>query len=206
MRERFLATWKALDAKTPGFPWYDRLLACYQEPHRAYHNLEHIGACLDLFEELREQARDATAIEAAIWFHDAIYDTTASDNEEASALLAREALEDAGVDASRIASIASIILDTRHNAEPASPDGALMVDVDLSILGADPARFDAYEQAIREEYAWVPEAAFKAGRSRILEGFLEHTPIFHTPTLQDRLEDQAIRNLKRSLHALRSET
>ena len=56
--------------------------------HRAYHTLRHIEACLAWMRDAPLEDDDRIAAEFAIWFHDAVYDTRASDNEERSADLA----------------------------------------------------------------------------------------------------------------------
>lgn len=77
-----------------------------------------------------------------------------------------------------------------------------MTDIDLAILGAPQARFDEYEDQIRREYAWVPEADFRAGRARILESFLARPRIFQTRHFNARLEESARENMARSLARL----
>jgi predicted metal-dependent HD superfamily phosphohydrolase len=66
------------DAKVP----WARLREAYSESWRAYHNLTHIGHCLWEFDQAKQLAQNAESLEAAIWFHDFVYDTHAKDNEE----------------------------------------------------------------------------------------------------------------------------
>jgi len=85
---------------------------------------------------------------------------------------------------------------TRHaTAAPASADEALLVDIDLAILGADAARFAQYQAQIRREYAHVAEPEFRDGRSAVLAGLLARDPIYRTPRLRDELEARARTNL-----------
>jgi predicted metal-dependent HD superfamily phosphohydrolase len=77
------------------------------------------------------------------------------------------------------------------------------VDIDLSILGAAPERFDEYEKQIRDEYAWVPGFVFRRKRAEILEGFLARPAIFSTPMFFQQLERAARDNLQRSLDQLK---
>jgi predicted metal-dependent HD superfamily phosphohydrolase len=97
-----------------------------------------------------------------------------------------------------------VLLLARHDAQPAGGDAQVLVDIDLSILGAATERFDEYERQVRFEYAWVAPDAFREGRGRILEQFLARPTIYGTPFFRERLEDQARRNLARSLAQLRS--
>lgn len=165
------------------------LKARYAEPHRRYHTLEHIEHCLAEFDPRR--AREPEAVELAIWFHDAIYDTRRSDNEERSAAWLLELMPE------QKAAAAMIRVTKDHR--PSTPDEALLVDVDLAILGQPEARFDRYEKQIREEYAWVPSIVFNMKRKSILKGFLERPFIYHSEPFRAKYEDAARRNLARSL-------
>ena len=82
------------------------------------------------------------------------------------------------------------------------PDCAFFLDMDLSILGAAPEVFTAYEAAIRKEYAFVPAADYRQGRSAILKSFLAREQLYFTAYFRDRLEPQARQNLQQSLARL----
>jgi predicted metal-dependent HD superfamily phosphohydrolase len=193
--------WRALRvAPAPGL--HVELESRYREPHRAYHTLQHLDECFARLAEAEALAERLAEVRIALWFHDAVYDTRAADNEQASARWARESLEAAAAPVDAAARVAELVLATQHAAVPAGRDAQLLVDVDLSILGADEARFDEYEAQVRREYDWVPEAAFRAGRTRVLESFLARPAIFATPWFAGRLEERARRNLGRALRAL----
>lgn len=72
-------------------------------------------------------------------------------------------------------------------------------DADLSILGAQPARFQEYEAQVRSEYAWVADAIFRPTRAKILREFLGRPRLYGTVHFQERYEAQARRNLQNSL-------
>jgi predicted metal-dependent HD superfamily phosphohydrolase len=91
---------------------------------------------------------------------------------------------------------------TRHEAVPGDIDQKVLVDVDLSILAAEPARFDEYEKQIREEYAWVPGIVFRARRRSILAELLARPAIFSMRKFIDAYEAQARANLERSIGKL----
>jgi predicted metal-dependent HD superfamily phosphohydrolase len=184
---------------------FAKLLEAYSQPHRAYHNAGHIADCLRQFDLARAQAERPDEVEAALWFHDAVYDPRAADNEERSAAWAARALQDAGASPDAGRHVAALILATKHDREPDSHDCGLLVDVDLSILGREPEVFGAYDLAIREEYSWVPEEQYRAGRAAILEGFLRRRSIYHTDFFRVRLEAQARRNLGRLVATLRGQ-
>jgi predicted metal-dependent HD superfamily phosphohydrolase len=176
------------------------LLAAYAAPERRYHGLRHIEALLGLAAQHADAIADRDAVEAAIWFHDAIYDTRRSDNEERSAQLATARLADTAAP-DRIASIATMIRATAGHAVPAFADAAaaqdcaLFLDMDLAILGSPPADFDAYEQAVRREYDWVAEPQWIAGRRVVLAGFLARPAIYATAAFRATHEAAARRNL-----------
>lgn len=189
MQSGVLAIWRELERH-------------YREPHRAYHNLDHIGECLSEFEAVRSCACAPNAVELAIWFHDAIYDPRAQDNEERSAQLAGDLLEPMGLPDVSIHEVRSLILVTRHTAPPTTPDASLLTDIDLAILGQPPGRFAAFEQQIRQEYSWVPPSEFAAGRAMILRGFLDRPTIYSTPTFRQKYEQRARTNLAWGLRQL----
>lgn len=180
----------------------ERLMQCYAEPHRGYHTLQHLGECIATFETVADQAVHAGEVEIALWFHDAIYDVHATDNEERSARWAAEYLSAAGAARENSDRVHAMVLATRHAALPDTPDAQLLVDIDLSILGASPGRFDEYETQVRREYAWVPEDLFRRKRAEVLNQFLLRPAIYATPGLHARLEAAARANLQRSIAAL----
>src|ERR1700730_5682890 len=133
------------------------LAAIYRAPARHYHDRRHIEALLGLARDHASALFDRDAVEAAIWFHDAIYDTRRNDNEARSAELAIARLVDAAAP-DRGAGIATMIRATAGHVVPefadarAAADCALFLDMDLAILGAAPADFAIYEQDGRREY------------------------------------------------------
>ena len=181
--------------------WYERLTNLYSEPHRHYHNGRHIADCLDEFDSVRHLASEPKAVEVAIWFHDAIYDPRAADNEERSAELARKFVRETNIGDE--SAIIELVLATKHHDGTSHRDATLMVDIDLSILGQSAERFWDYERQIRAEYEWVPEDVFAAKRAEILERFLSRQRIFGTESFFAKCESQARENLRESIRRLR---
>jgi predicted metal-dependent HD superfamily phosphohydrolase len=170
----------------------------YDEPHRHYHTIEHIGALLDLESRYASAAADREALRLAILFHDIVYDPTRDDNEEASARLAAERLARLGFPPETVAKVARFIRATRHDSvseEPVEPDLALLLDLDLGVLAAPPSAYRAYAEAVRREYAFVPDPVYRAGRRRVLEGLLARERIYRTPELHALWEEPARANL-----------
>lgn len=195
--------WGEIGAQGKGLALMQKLISAYEEPQRKYHTVQHLTECLDLFSRHRQIAAEPAEVEATLWFHDAIYDVTAHDNEARSAAWAVEALSAAGVSPVHAERVRQHILATRHAVLPQGKDQALVVDIDLSILGAHRVRFEEYEVQVRAEYAWVPEPLFRQRRAEVLAEFLARTPIYNTAPLRDALEHQARENLAQSLQHLR---
>jgi predicted metal-dependent HD superfamily phosphohydrolase len=199
---RWRSTWMGLGATPPVDEVHAGLIARYQEPHRRYHTLQHLDECFERLDEARALAGHIHEVELALWFHDAVYDTRRQDNEAQSAMLARAEGARAELPEAVLARVDALILATRHDAAPATPDAALLVDVDLAILGAPIERFDEYERQVRAEYAWVPAPLFRSKRREILEGFLSRPRIYGSEAFRARFEDAARANLSRSIRAL----
>ncbi len=187
----------------PSFSIFDTLKQVYTEPDRHYHTDKHIADCLTHVQALRHQATRPAEIEVALWFHDAIYDTRRQDNEEQSAEWAIRFLGAAKVEQAIRDRIARLIMVTKtHN--PSDADTALMADIDLSILGAQPHKFDQYDAAIRCEYSWVPEQQFRQGRVQVLKNFQERAKIYTTAYFLEQYEEQARINIRRKIEQLSS--
>jgi len=197
-RGRFAAAWRAVGASHYNASAW--LADRYAEEHRAYHDAEHVAECLAWFDRVRDLAERPTELEVALFFHDAIYEPLASDNEVRSAEELRRLACEAEVPTEVVERIARLIQSTAtHDAR--SGDAALLSDIDLSILGASPARYARCEQEVRREYAAIDEASYRVGRARVLRGFLDRIEIYRTPRLAARLEAQARDNLSSALRA-----
>jgi predicted metal-dependent HD superfamily phosphohydrolase len=191
-----------LSGNLPPAGSFSRIIAAYSESHRFYHTVSHIEYCLSEFDEVKKLCESPDEVEFAIWLHDVVYNPHSSDNEEMSARLAREILSDSGCPELKAKKVRELILITRHDKTPSSTDDQLIVDIDLSILGQPPGIFDTYEKSIRAEYSWVPEDAYRIGRSKILQGFLDKPSIYNTDRFEKLYGNQARENIMKSLEAL----
>ena len=191
--------WHALAASPPSPALYAQLIAHYAEPQRKYHTRQHLAECIAQLAPALGLCAHPGEVEIALWFHDAIYDLERTDNEMQSALWAAQVLASAGLSAEVCERVKNLVLATRHSALPATDDERLLVDADLAILGAEPARFEDYERQIRQEYSHVPFALFCEKRRAILAQFLARPQLYSSAFFRSALEAKARDNLARSL-------
>jgi|SRR5262245_14943670 len=175
----------------------------YSAKDRAYHNLSHIQSLLILGETLMDKIKNPDAVYFAIWFHDVIYDTKRSDNEEKSAEFTVKALAGMGVPEQTIATAREMVLATKdHRGANLSWDMKAFLDLDTSILGAPEETYKKYSTAIRKEYSWVPDILYRKGRMKVLNDFLEREHIYHTEEIKAEYELQARNNIAVEIKAL----
>lgn len=186
---------------------YADLCRRYTEPHRHYHTLDHVVDLLAKADTMSQHVTDPRLVALASWFHDAVYDPHRQDNEAESAQLAAQTLQTLGVEEELIEQVCAFVRATEKHAMPpqAHPDLGLFLDLDLSILGAEPDRYQAYAEAIRKEYEWVPAAVYKSARRDVLNRFLrlaQEGELFHTERCRALYSQRAIDNLRRELPTL----
>lgn len=196
------AAWRALGVAPADDALCAELQRRYSEPQRHYHTLQHLGECLAWFEREQALAERPGEVAVALWFHDAVYDVHAYDNEARSAEWARSAMIAAGAPAEAAGRVHALVMATRHDAVPQGRDAELLIDIDLSILGAEQQRFDEYERQVYAEYAFVPEEVRLPRRRAILQRFLAREAIYTTPRMHALLEARARGNLARSIAAM----
>jgi predicted metal-dependent HD superfamily phosphohydrolase len=182
---------------------FAQLVAAYSEPHRHYHNLDHIDWMLNL---LHLDVMYSTpfpnpewkVLELASWFHDVVYDPRSSENESRSAEVARNSLRELDLSTDLIARVSELIMMTKdHQAPPMDFDALLFLDLDLSILASVPKKYEEYARAIRKEYAWVGDREFYLGRRKVLQVFLERT-VFRTDWFRPKEPDARL-NIHREI-------
>lgn len=191
--------WGELGAAAVDGGLLNQLVAAWGERQRHYHTLQHLRECLSYFEASSMLARRPAEVELALWFHDAVYEPQRDDNEQRSAEWARASVRAAGCAPEVAERVHALVTATRtHQDDGDDPDTRLLLDIDLSILGAAPARFDEYQRQIRAEYAHVPEPLYRERRAAILRGFLARPRIYLTDAFHQALEDRARENLARA--------
>lgn len=179
------------------------LLRRWREPHRRYHTVEHLSAVLDVIDDHSGVAAEAGVVRLAAWFHDAVYDPRAADNEQRSALLAVDVLGRLAVAPGKIAEVARLVrLTATHVPQPGDANGALLVDADLAILAAAPDRYDRYTEQVRREYRHVDDLAFIAGRTALLQRLIGDSVLYRILPDRDAMRTRARRNMQRELDRL----
>ncbi|GJE62416.1 HD domain-containing protein [Methylobacterium trifolii] len=185
------------------------LRARLAEPHRHYHGQAHIDAMLADLDARRGAFHDPEAVELAVWFHDAIYVPGALDNERASAALLRTAMAGLAPEQRLAAAEAMVLATERHDVPPGLPaplsaDLAAFLDMDMAVLGAEPAAYDRYAKGVAAEFVPVVGAiAYQLGRAAFLRGVLDdRKPLFHTPAGRALMDRPARANLGRELDGL----
>jgi predicted metal-dependent HD superfamily phosphohydrolase len=183
------------------------LAARYAEPHRRYHGNAHVRAVVRdaavLARELDLQADERAVLTIAADAHDVVYDGQPGADERRSAVWARDWLTRAGVAQAHVARAEELVLATlTHLAPLADLTAWALLDADLAILGADPAAYDRYRAAVREEYAALDEPAWRTGRAAVMANLLAREPLYGTGAARQRWEAAARANVARELELL----
>lgn len=210
LRARFLALWDRCGAVGYGPSVWEAIERLYQGPKRCYHTLAHIEDLLvkldEFLKEFPEFESKRDVLEWAIFFHDFTYEIRGTDNKQASATYVDGVLLRAGLAKEFREEVVALVLATKHQGiEGLSFLQLVMIELDLSILGARPDVFDNYERNVYREYVELGEVdgeIFRKGRKKILQGFLDRKPLFSISFFNQRYEKQAKENLLRSIAAL----
>jgi len=181
---------------------FNSLMSAYAGKGRHYHSQEHIVACLRHLDSCISQVANRREVELALWFHDAIYKPISGGNEKKSADWAATFLSENGATGDEGARVHRLIMVTEHNVPTQTKDESILVDIDLSILGADPQTYDLFERGVRNEYKLVPLFIYKKKRAEVLESFLERPSIYQNEPFATEREHQAKENLRNAISQL----
>jgi predicted metal-dependent HD superfamily phosphohydrolase len=184
---------------------FDEVLGRHREPHRRYHGVRHVTWVVRHVQDLAAElpVSDLGAVLAAAFFHDAVYDPRAADNEEQSAALASRVLVDLGWGSPRRDAVTSMIRATAGHHPTSDTDRGVLLDADLAVLGSEPAAYQAYVTGVRAEYAHVDDAAWRTGRGAVLDGLLAADPLYSTESGRRRWQARARANLTAERATLR---
>jgi predicted metal-dependent HD superfamily phosphohydrolase len=182
----------------------EQVLAFYDEPHRAYHDRQHL---LEMFDASITLGERLTATQAlALLFHDAIYVPGAArgTNEMMSAQLLR--VYTASLDRTIVDAACSMVIDTAEHVAR-SAEAELVLDLDLMRLAAPPADFDRYSRQVFAEQRSLIAIAddadaltfFSARRVPFFQQLLDRPWIYCTPAGRKHFEAPARANLRRAI-------
>ncbi|MEU4361838.1 DUF4031 domain-containing protein [Promicromonospora sp. NPDC023987] len=210
-RAALLTRWDGLWAD-PGLAHKagEELVNRWREPHRVYHSTLHLAVVLDALDsiaaETRVSERALWRARLALWFHDAVHDGVARQDEERSAALVAELLgplagsEVSSADVDEIARLVLVTAD--HDPAPDDDVGGLVSDADLAVLGGSPAVYTRYTRQVRAEYCDVPDPLFRSGRAQVLRTLLAGALLFRTAPGAARWQHAAETNLRAELALL----
>lgn len=206
LEKRWMELWQSLGITKNMFPDFAVVLKRYDEEARYYHNRDHLIHCLGEFDNIKHHLDNPLAVEVAIWYHDVVLGQYPN-NEEESAKLAQAVMKTAGINKNFRRQVCRLILLTKHKKKPKSQDkdGKYLIDIDLAILGQEPAWFERYNQAIENEHGWISKHEYQSRRKKFLQGLLKRFSIYSTRLFQNKLETQARRNIKWALRELEQE-
>jgi predicted metal-dependent HD superfamily phosphohydrolase len=173
----------------------------YSSPNRHYHNVTHLEALLNELIVHKTKFASWDTIVFAIAYHDIVYNTLKSNNEERSADVAIKRLTTISFPFQSMEWCGKLIQATKKH-EPADYETNLFTDADLSILGSDPLTYNEYAKKIRREYSIYPDIVYNPGRKKVLLHFLEMKTIFKTNEFSDKYELSAKTNIQSELNSL----
>lgn len=181
---------------------WNEIETAYSKSSRYYHTLQHLENLLHYLENVKQQITNWNAVLFALYYHDIVYNTLKSNNEEKSAALAAKRMKEMGVDSTTIGKCINIILATKKHLWNEDNDINLFTDADLSILGAEWNIYKTYLKQIRKEYAIYPDMMYNPGRRKVLQHFLGMERIYKTEYFYKKLETKARQNLEQELKLL----
>jgi predicted metal-dependent HD superfamily phosphohydrolase len=200
LKDRWFLTYQGPAA----IAFWDCLEKHYSQPHRHYHTLSHLQHSFLELDNLSLSSEDKQTISLAIWFHDIVYDTQASNNEEQSTVLFREAARQLQLSVGLTNQVSDYILQTKYIncIVNSSILCDLFLDIDLSILGQDSKVYQEYTQQIRQEYSWVPQEIYNVKRAEVLKRIMSWKSIYRSTHFGMKYEVQAKINLSTEIATL----
>lgn len=149
------------------------LLNCYREPHRYYHNLNHLEEICQLILNEHEAGTNRDILLVAAVFHDIIYNPLKGDNEEKSAALFRAM---ASGKKENIDYVNSIILDTKqHIANTDLSEDFIRYDFH-GLRTGDLGRMVSDGMKIMREFQYYDYGQYKIGRNRAMNEIAKSLP------------------------------
>jgi predicted metal-dependent HD superfamily phosphohydrolase len=181
---------------------WDEIEKSYSNKNRHYHTLHHLDNLLAQLKEVQPQIENWDTILFTLYYHDIIYNSLKSDNEEKSAALAEKRMKQISIPNEIIENCKKQILATKSHLESKEMDTNYFRDADLSILGQDCEKYSVYFKNVRKEYSIYPNMVYNPGRKKVLNHFLSMNRIFKTDYFFNKFEESAKQNLRMELDVL----
>ncbi len=174
---------------------YQQLVASYSEPQRVYHTLNHIEACLEVFDEAVSTLDDPNAVELSIWFHDVIFELCAKNNEQRSADHFME-ITDGIFDNALRNKVYHYIMATLHcGSEITDADSKVVVDIDLFSFALPWPDFLRDSDNVHREACHMSDEEFYQRQTGFQQTLLDRPRFFQSDYFYKKYENQARRNL-----------
>jgi predicted metal-dependent HD superfamily phosphohydrolase len=174
----------------------------YSSKKRYYHTLQHLDNLLIQLNELKDSIQDWEVTLFTLFYHDVVYNSLKSDNEEKSAELAEKRMSQLLISGDKIELCKQQILATKSHQKSLNSDTNYFTDADLSVLGQPWESYSVYYKNVRREYSIYPDFIYNPGRKKVLNHFLAMDNIFKTTFFQDKFEIQAKLNLEKEIKLL----
>ena len=174
----------------------------YSSKKRHYHTLQHLENLLAQLTEIKTKIQNWEAILFTLFYHDIIYNSLKSDNEEKSAELAEKRMKQISVSKDTIELCKNQILATKSHVQSTNKDTKYFTGADLSVLGQNWEAYSLYYKNVRKEYSIYPDFVYNQGRKKILNHFLSMDKIFKTDFFYNKFEAQAKKNLQKEMELL----
>jgi predicted metal-dependent HD superfamily phosphohydrolase len=181
---------------------WNEIVACYSEPARCYHNLNHLEALRGELEAVRSFINSWGEVMFALYYHDIVYNVLRNDNEKQSAILAAQKMQQMGMPAMMTDRVRELILATKSHTSSHNTDVNYFTDADLSILGKDRETYMGYTQHVRREYGIYPALLYRPGRKKVLQHFLQMKRIYKTDWFYEKYESSARANMQAELDSI----
>ncbi len=181
---------------------WDEVEKNYSGKKRHYHTLLHLDNLFTSLTEVKSEIQYWESTLFTLFYHDIIYTTLKSDNEENSALLAEKRMQQLSVSNDIIERCKNQILATKSHSKSTDSDTNYFTDADLSVLGQPWEIYSLYYKNVRKEYAIYPDFIYNPGRKKVIQHFLSMNSIFKTDYFYNKYEKVAKENLMKELSYL----
>ena len=171
----------------------------YSSKKRHYHTLYHLDRLLAQLTDVKGEIQNWNTILFTLYYHDIVYNSLKSDNEEKSAKLAEKRMKQISVSIDTIELCQKQILATKSHTLSTNSDTNYFTDADLSVLGQPWETYSIYYKSVRNEYSIYPDFVYNLESKKVLNHFLSMDRIFKTDFFYNKFEKQAKENVQKEL-------